>query len=209
MAVLIAAMLSIVLGPPALARGGSHGASIRSSASLSSRAPAAISAASPSASSGSIASNGASGGTTNSRGGGGGGGSATPPQTAPTAAPASQIAVPMPQQPAIAPLSPQLPAQVATATSTPSNAGGSPSPSETAPSAPGGGGQGVQACMRFWDARTHMSKAEWRAACTRIETRLANLKESNLSLGQGSGRAGPRKSTVSQGSAVAIARFGP
>jgi len=89
----------------------------------------------------------------------------------------------MPQQAAIAPLSPQLPAQVATATSTPSNAGGSPSPSETAPSAPGGGGQGVQACMRFWDARTHMSKAEWRAACTRIETRLANLKESNLSLG--------------------------
>jgi hypothetical protein len=33
------------------------------------------------------------------------------------------------------------------------------------------------------EARTHMSKAEWRAACARIETRLANLKESNLSLG--------------------------
>jgi hypothetical protein len=37
--------------------------------------------------------------------------------------------------------------------------------------------------MGFWDAQTHMSKAEWRAACARIETRLANLKENNLSLG--------------------------
>ena len=41
----------------------------------------------------------------------------------------------------------------------------------------------MQACMGLWDARTHMSKAEWRAACTRIENRLANLIESSLSLG--------------------------
>jgi len=89
----------------------------------------------------------------------------------------------MTQVPPIAPLSPQLPSQVATSSTTPSNAGGSASPSESAPSAPGGGAKGVMACMGFWDAQTHMSKTEWRQACTRIENRLSNLNIGNLSVG--------------------------
>ena len=52
----------------------------------------------------------------------------------------------------------------------------SASPSESAPSAPGGGGPGVQACMGFWDAATHMTKREWAAACRRTDDRLADLK---------------------------------
>jgi hypothetical protein len=50
------------------------------------------------------------------------------------------------------------------------------SPSESAPSAPGGGHPGVQACVGFWDAATHMTKREWTAACQRTENRLGNLK---------------------------------
>ncbi len=48
--------------------------------------------------------------------------------------------------------------------------------SESAPSAPGGGAAGIQACMGFWDAGTHMTKREWAAACRRIENRLADLR---------------------------------
>jgi len=51
------------------------------------------------------------------------------------------------------------------------------SSSEFAPSAPGGGGPGIQACMGFWDAGTHMTKREWAAACRRIEGRLASLRD--------------------------------
>jgi hypothetical protein len=29
--------------------------------------------------------------------------------------------------------------------------------------------------MNFWDSGTHMTKAEWRAACTRTQHRLENL----------------------------------
>jgi hypothetical protein len=90
----------------------------------------------------------------------------------------------MTQLPAIAPLSPQLAQQVSTASvTTPANTGGSASPSESAPSAPGGGGKGVQACMGFWDAQTHMTRGEWHAACSRIENRLTNLKVDSLLLG--------------------------
>jgi hypothetical protein len=28
--------------------------------------------------------------------------------------------------------------------------------------------------MRFWDSKSHMSKAEWRAACQRIQHRIDN-----------------------------------
>ncbi len=84
----------------------------------------------------------------------------------------------------IAPLSPQLQSQFATGgTTTQSNASGSASPSESAPSAPGGGGRTVDACMGFWDSGTHMSKAEWKAACVRIQNRLDNLKVDNLRIG--------------------------
>jgi hypothetical protein len=50
------------------------------------------------------------------------------------------------------------------------------SPSESAPSTPGGGHPGIQACMGFWDAQTHMTKREWAAACRRTQDRLDNLK---------------------------------
>jgi hypothetical protein len=43
------------------------------------------------------------------------------------------------------------------------------------PSIPGGGGNSVKDCMGFWDAATHMSKQEWRAACERIQHRLDNI----------------------------------
>jgi hypothetical protein len=55
---------------------------------------------------------------------------------------------------------------------TASSAASSASPSESAPSVPGGGGDTLQACMGFWDRGTHMSKVEWRAACTRTLNRL-------------------------------------
>jgi len=88
------------------------------------------------------------------------------------------VGTPAPQSPAIAPLSPQLSTQFSTGGSAPQgNQGGlalSPgtsstagSPSESAPSAPGGGGKSLAACMGFWDPATHMSKVEWRAACKR------------------------------------------
>jgi hypothetical protein len=84
-------------------------------------------------------------------------------------APASQLGAPAPQAPAIAPLSPQLPSQFATGGATGSgNLALSPgSASEQAPSAPGGGGKSLAACMGFWDKATHMTKGEWRDACKR------------------------------------------
>lgn len=89
-----------------------------------------------------------------------------------TDAPAT-LATPAPQAPAVAPLSPQLSTQFSSGGSPPqSNLALSPgtssaSPSEAAPSAPGGGGNSLADCMGFWDAATHMTKAEWRVACQR------------------------------------------
>ncbi len=92
--------------------------------------------------------------------------------------PSSTIAAPIPQMPAIAPLSPP-PAQslessggTLTTSTIPSSTASSASPSESAPSTPGGGGETLQDCMGFWDQGTHMSRAEWRAACTRTLNRL-------------------------------------
>jgi hypothetical protein len=78
----------------------------------------------------------------------------------------------MPALEPLPPQSPQLPEQFATGGTTTSNLALSPnpsslSPSESAPSAPGGGGSTLADCMGFWDAETHMSKKEWRAACVR------------------------------------------
>jgi len=85
-----------------------------------------------------------------------------------TSAPASQLGAPAPQA-RIAPLSPQLPSQFATGGGTASgNLALSPgSPSEQSPSAPGGGGKTLAACMGFWEKATHMTKAEWQEACKR------------------------------------------
>jgi hypothetical protein len=79
----------------------------------------------------------------------------------------------MPELAPIAPLSPQLPTQFSTGGVVQPNmalspgASSSASPSESAPSAPGGGGKSLADCMGFWDRETHMSKAEWKAACVR------------------------------------------
>jgi hypothetical protein len=95
-----------------------------------------------------------------------------------TAPPPSVVAAPAAQAPTIAPLSPS-PAQTIESSGGPartdltaSSTASSASPSESAPSAPGGGGDTLQACMGFWDPGTHMSKVEWRAACTRTLHRL-------------------------------------
>jgi len=93
--------------------------------------------------------------------------------------PPSAIAAPATQAPAIAPLS-AGPGQIIDSSGggpvrtdlTASSAASSASPSESAPSTPGGGGDTLQACMGFWDRGTHMSKVEWRAACTRTLDRL-------------------------------------
>ena len=85
--------------------------------------------------------------------------------------PMSMIGTPAPQAQPIAPLSPQLQTQFSSGGSTGASnlalSPGSGSPSETAPSAPGGGGKSLSDCMGFWDRETHMTKAEWRAACMR------------------------------------------
>jgi hypothetical protein len=89
-----------------------------------------------------------------------------------TSAPASRLGAPAPQAPAIVPLSPQQQSQFATGGSVRSGLALSPgsssgSPSEQTPSAPGGGGKTLAACMGFWEKATHMTKAEWREACKR------------------------------------------
>jgi hypothetical protein len=97
---------------------------------------------------------------------------AAPPAPVMAATPPSAIGDALPELAPVAPLSPQLPEQFATSSIvrpnlalTPGSSGGSPS--ETAPSAPGGGGNTLADCMGFWDRGTHMTKAEWKAACVR------------------------------------------
>jgi hypothetical protein len=34
----------------------------------------------------------------------------------------------------------------------------------------------VAECMNLWDAKTHMTKDQWRAACARVQSRINNLK---------------------------------
>jgi hypothetical protein len=38
----------------------------------------------------------------------------------------------------------------------------------------------VADCMGMWDAGTHMSKQVWARTCTRVQTRLDNLKVDGL-----------------------------
>jgi hypothetical protein len=85
-------------------------------------------------------------------------------------------------QPGLAPMSDPLPSQFATGGGgspnlalSPGNSGSS-SPSESAKSAPGGGGKSLADCMGFWDAATHMTKVEWRAACKRSMKEFPDVK---------------------------------
>jgi len=75
-------------------------------------------------------------------------------------------------------MSDPLPSQFATGGGSSPNLALSPgnSPSESAPSKPGGGGKALADCMGFWDADTHMSKVEWRAACKRSMQEFPDVK---------------------------------
>src|SRR5262245_6265600 len=99
--------------------------------------------------------------------------------TPPGGAPATTT--PTTAQPgSVAPLSPMsepLPSQFAT------EQGGGAAPdlalspgTSSAPSKPGGGGKALADCMGFWDAATHMSKVEWRAACKRSMKEFPDVK---------------------------------
>jgi hypothetical protein len=115
---------------------------------------------------------GGSGSTSRSGSVGGGGNIGPAPVTPlpPSTGPSSTLGPMQPLQP-IPPLAQPLPTQITgggTATNLALSPGsGSTSPSESAPSVPGGGGKTLADCMGFWDKETHMSKAEWRAACKR------------------------------------------
>ena len=105
--------------------------------------------------------------------------SSTAPVTIPvTQPPAAVLSAPALSMPAIAPLSPPPPQNILSSGGPgrvdlyASPAADSASPSEAAPSIPGGGGDTLADCMAFWDRGTHMSKVEWRSACTRTLHRL-------------------------------------
>jgi hypothetical protein len=88
----------------------------------------------------------------------------------------------MPRAQPLAPLSPSLQTPSTTSGGSTqrspglSGVGGTLSPSESVQIAPGGGGNTVQDCMNFWDSGTHMSKAEWRTACLRIQRRIGSTR---------------------------------
>jgi hypothetical protein len=104
-------------------------------------------------------------------------GVSTSPSTPGTSATGSQVAPPAPTIAPIAPLSPSISTQFSSGGTVQGrgNTGSSGSlalspgvsPSQSAPSQPGGGGKSLEDCMGFWDRDTHMTKAEWRAACRR------------------------------------------
>jgi hypothetical protein len=102
----------------------------------------------------------------------------TTPTTATTAQPGSNV-------PSLSPMSEPLPSQFGTAGGSsggpslalsPDASSGSGSPSQSKPSTPGGGGKSLADCMGFWDAATHMSKGEWRAACKRSMKEFPDIK---------------------------------
>jgi hypothetical protein len=72
-------------------------------------------------------------------------------------------------------MSPQLPTQLSTGGSRQGNLALSPGSSSPDPARPGGGGDTLADCMRFWDKGTHMTKGQWRAACRRTLNRLKNF----------------------------------
>jgi hypothetical protein len=94
-----------------------------------------------------------------------------------TLVPPSQVGQRAPQAAPVAPLSPQQQTQFATGGTPTSNLALSPgSPTASAPSTPGGGGKGLEACMGFWEPATHMTKAEWRVACKRTMQDYPNVR---------------------------------
>src|SRR6185295_2315008 len=102
------------------------------------------------------------------------------PTTTPVTGPAASAA-PEPALPALSPMSDPLPTQFATGGGSSPNLALSPatspsSPSQSAPSSPGGGGKSLKDCMGFWDAATHMTKPEWRAACKRSMAEFPDVK---------------------------------
>jgi hypothetical protein len=103
--------------------------------------------------------------------------SAPAPSTTQAPAP-SATGSPMQRAQPVAPLSPSLqtPSTSSGGSTRSSGVGGTGSPSENVQSAPGGGGNTLQDCMNFWDSGTHMSKAEWRAACLRIQRRIGSAR---------------------------------
>ena len=99
------------------------------------------------------------------------------PTITPSTGPSDNLP-PRQELPQIAPPLPQLPEQFSTGGSTGTNMAlspGSSSPSESAPSAPGGGGKDLAACMGFWEPATHMNKREWRGACLRTMEEFPSL----------------------------------
>jgi hypothetical protein len=94
----------------------------------------------------------------------------TPP---PSPTPPAEIAAPVPELAPIAPLSPQLQTQFSTGGVVQPNMALSPGGSST--STPGGGGESLADCMGFWDRETHMTKAEWKTACTRTMEDYPNI----------------------------------
>jgi len=98
--------------------------------------------------------------------------SGIPPAPSDRAMPPPEIAQPLPQLAPLAPISPQLPEQFSTGGTVLPNMALSPDSSSStsasqSASTPGGGGKSLADCMGFWDRATHMSKAEWKAACMR------------------------------------------
>jgi hypothetical protein len=74
-----------------------------------------------------------------------------------------------------------------------------PTPAPDASAAPTAPGKAVRAkksaiedskaeCIGMWDAGTHMTKQEWANTCTRIQTRLENLRVEDLDVGTGARR---------------------
>jgi len=95
--------------------------------------------------------------------------------SAPTAGPTPAISAPVDQVPTVAPLSTPVTTTILTAggaVRVDSSSPSSTSPTEAAPSIAGGGRNSLADCMEFWDAATHMTKAEWKAACVRSMHRL-------------------------------------
>jgi hypothetical protein len=107
---------------------------------------------------------------------------APPPPPTPQAA----IGAPAQQQQPPTPLTTPLTLTTPTAGGTARTDSASPSstsPTEAAPSIPGGGGRSLQSCVDFWDQQTHMSKSEWKIACSRSLHRLENLKVETIGIG--------------------------
>jgi hypothetical protein len=87
------------------------------------------------------------------------------PSAPPAPTPSSVIAAPATPPAPVAALSFPIPS------STAQGSGGS-----SGVALPGGGHEGLKACMEFWDRETHMTKAEWKTSCQQSIHRLEGVK---------------------------------